>query len=52
MKTIIESIILEKVKQAQIEPLKALSLLSYINRLTEHELKRIVNNIKENPIWK
>jgi hypothetical protein len=47
MKTIIESIILEKVKQAQIEPLKALSLLSYVNRLTENELDRIVKESKE-----
>ena len=52
MKTIIESIIIEKVKQAQIEPLKSLSLLSYVNRLTEHDLKRIVKEIKENPPWK
>lgn len=42
MKTIIESIIIEKVKQAQIEPLKALSLLSYVNRHTEEELKDII----------
>jgi len=42
MKTIIESIIIEKVKQAELEPLKALSLFSYVNRLTEEELKDII----------